>query len=239
MNRATRSRSVANESGYDLQRDVTIQPGVARAKHLAHAAFTDGRTDFVDAETSAGNEGQSGSDYTWLRMRFPLTLVRCGTNGGTRRDRLPSHFRRWPYRTRLLSGSSAWTSCAVSRCSGCSSSISTCSRPSRAGSTTWCARSSGGWWKRSRTGPLRCSSAQGSPSSSDGPKRRAGRLPASISAGSPSSRSSASRRTPSSATTCFSGTPSGRCRWSSSASGRLARYWRRRSSRPRPSCCIR
>ena len=35
------------------------------------------------------------------------------------------------------------------------------------------------------------------------------------------------------------GTLSGRCPWSSSANGRLARYWRPRSSRPRPSFCIR
>ena len=33
------------------------------------------------------------------------------------------------------------------------------------------------------------------------------------------------------------GTLSGRCRFSSSAIGRLAPCWRRRSSRPRPSCC--
>ena len=49
--------------GQDLDRDVAIQLGVARAIHLAHAAFADRRGDFVDAEAGAGSEGQ-WCDYT-------------------------------------------------------------------------------------------------------------------------------------------------------------------------------
>jgi hypothetical protein len=45
--------------GQELQRDVAIQLRVARAIHLAHAAFADLRGDFVDAEAGTGGEGQT------------------------------------------------------------------------------------------------------------------------------------------------------------------------------------
>ena len=43
----------------DLQRDVAIQLGIARAIHLAHAAGAEGGEDFVRAEARAGVEGQT------------------------------------------------------------------------------------------------------------------------------------------------------------------------------------
>ena len=53
----------------DLHRDIAIQLRVARPVHLAHAAFADGRRDFVDAEARAGGEGQVvpvNGDFIWL-----------------------------------------------------------------------------------------------------------------------------------------------------------------------------
>ena len=44
--------------GKDLQRHVTIQPGVPGPEHLSHPAFADRSGDFVDAETGAGIENQ-------------------------------------------------------------------------------------------------------------------------------------------------------------------------------------
>ena len=41
-------------AGQDLQRDVAIEPGVASAIHLAHAAGANGIDDFVGAEARAG-----------------------------------------------------------------------------------------------------------------------------------------------------------------------------------------
>ena len=42
------------EVGQDLQRDVAIEPRIARAIHLAHAARADERDDFVGAEARTG-----------------------------------------------------------------------------------------------------------------------------------------------------------------------------------------
>ena len=42
--------------GQDLQRDVAIEPGVARSIDLAHAAHAKQAGDFVSAETSAGGQ---------------------------------------------------------------------------------------------------------------------------------------------------------------------------------------
>jgi hypothetical protein len=55
-------RIVCECLGQDLDRDVAIQLGIARAKHLAHPAFTDPGSDFVDAETSARGKRQA-ADY--------------------------------------------------------------------------------------------------------------------------------------------------------------------------------
>ena len=43
--------------GQHLDRDVAIQPRIARAIDLAHAARAEQRQDFICAETSAGREG--------------------------------------------------------------------------------------------------------------------------------------------------------------------------------------
>ena len=45
---------VRERVGQDLDRDVALQPRVARAIHLAHAAGAEQRVDFVRAEASAG-----------------------------------------------------------------------------------------------------------------------------------------------------------------------------------------
>ena len=44
----------SEEFGQDLQRDVAIEPRVARAIHLAHATRADQGDDFVGAEPGAG-----------------------------------------------------------------------------------------------------------------------------------------------------------------------------------------
>ena len=43
----------------DLERDIAIQLGIARAIDLSHAPFADRRGDFVDAEARAGSKGQT------------------------------------------------------------------------------------------------------------------------------------------------------------------------------------
>ena len=45
-----RSVSPRRASDPPVQGDVTIQPGVARTKHLAHGTFADGRDDFAGAD---------------------------------------------------------------------------------------------------------------------------------------------------------------------------------------------
>ena len=50
--------------GDDLQRDVAIQLGIARAIHLAHPAGAESGDDLVGTETGAGNERQTDVDYT-------------------------------------------------------------------------------------------------------------------------------------------------------------------------------
>ena len=45
----------------DLDGDVAVQPGVARAVDLAHAARADERDDFIRAEPSAGSRGHERS----------------------------------------------------------------------------------------------------------------------------------------------------------------------------------
>ena len=42
----------------DLDGDLTLQPGIGRPVHLAHAAFANLCGDFVDAKTGAGSQGQ-------------------------------------------------------------------------------------------------------------------------------------------------------------------------------------
>ena len=50
--------------GEHLDRDVALQPGVARAIHLAHPAGADRGDHFVGTEPSAGREGHwSRADY--------------------------------------------------------------------------------------------------------------------------------------------------------------------------------
>jgi hypothetical protein len=44
--------------GQNLDRHIAVQPGVARAKDLPHAAFANRRSDLVDAKSGASREGQ-------------------------------------------------------------------------------------------------------------------------------------------------------------------------------------
>ena len=53
-NRARRSASAANDLGQDLDGDVAIEPRVAGAIDLAHAACPQGGEDLVRAEADAG-----------------------------------------------------------------------------------------------------------------------------------------------------------------------------------------
>ncbi len=52
----------------DLQRDIAIELGVARAIDLAHAPFAEQGHDFVRADASAGGE-RHGSGWDYWRMR--------------------------------------------------------------------------------------------------------------------------------------------------------------------------
>ena len=56
-NRASRSASAAKPSRQDLDRDLAAQPRVARAIHLAHAAFAEELLQLVDADAAAGPRG--------------------------------------------------------------------------------------------------------------------------------------------------------------------------------------
>jgi hypothetical protein len=46
--------------GEHLDRDLAIEPGVARPVDLAHAPLTDGREDFVRTDATAGGERHGG-----------------------------------------------------------------------------------------------------------------------------------------------------------------------------------
>ena len=67
MARASRSKrsrsdgSPAQARGQDLDRDRAVEPRVARAIDLAHAAGADATGDFIGAEARAGDERHFGS----------------------------------------------------------------------------------------------------------------------------------------------------------------------------------
>ena len=59
--------AIGGERGrQDLDRDLALEPGVGRPKHLPHPSFADLRSDFVDAETAARRERQGGL-IIWAR----------------------------------------------------------------------------------------------------------------------------------------------------------------------------
>ena len=60
--------------GQDLDRDVAVQLGVARAKDLPHAPFADRRDDFVNAQTGAEGEGQRWDYMAGATARTGLLL---------------------------------------------------------------------------------------------------------------------------------------------------------------------
>jgi hypothetical protein len=53
---------VSDAGRKNLDRDVAVQPGVARAIDLAHAASSDRRDDFVGPETIANSKGHGDPD---------------------------------------------------------------------------------------------------------------------------------------------------------------------------------
>jgi hypothetical protein len=58
--------------GEDLDRDVAIEPGIAGAVHLSHAAFAEGGQDFVRPESRAGRQCHRAGLYrqsAWCRWR--------------------------------------------------------------------------------------------------------------------------------------------------------------------------
>ena len=59
VNRASRSASLANESGRTLSATSRLQLRIAGPIHLPHAPFTNVGDDFVDTEARAGGESQS------------------------------------------------------------------------------------------------------------------------------------------------------------------------------------
>ena len=78
-----------------LDRDVAIEPRVARPIHFTHAAGAEGGEDLVRAEASAGGEGQtvglygrSGSaDRITLDQRRSGELASRGRESSTLRDK--------------------------------------------------------------------------------------------------------------------------------------------------------
>jgi hypothetical protein len=57
--------------GQDLQRDITIELGVPRAIHLAHAARAKGASDFVRADSGAGSKAHAlTSDFELQTYRY-------------------------------------------------------------------------------------------------------------------------------------------------------------------------
>ena len=74
VNRASRSGSLANESGRTFSATSRFS-FVSRARYTcAHAAFANLGGDFVDAEAGAGSEGQLWRDYTGVAA-VPTGLV--------------------------------------------------------------------------------------------------------------------------------------------------------------------
>ena len=58
-------RIAGHHGGQNLDRDRSFQIAVGRPIHLAHAARTDGGSDFVGAEARARSEGHlGGGEYT-------------------------------------------------------------------------------------------------------------------------------------------------------------------------------
>jgi hypothetical protein len=66
--------------GQDLDRDLSAERGIRRAEDLAHPAFADLLSDFVDADARAWGEGQGCGDYTrGLRTVLAGVAVELGT----------------------------------------------------------------------------------------------------------------------------------------------------------------
>ena len=60
-------RIVRERLGQHLDGHVAVELRIARAIHLAHAAFANGRCNLVDAEAGAEGKGQRVRDYTGVR----------------------------------------------------------------------------------------------------------------------------------------------------------------------------
>ena len=60
--------------GKDLQRDIAIELGIARAEYLAHPARADAGDDFVDAEARTGSESQPAGSIAVRVARTRLIL---------------------------------------------------------------------------------------------------------------------------------------------------------------------
>ena len=66
---------VCERLGQNLDRNVAIQFGIARAIHLTHPAFTDLGGDLVDAETRAGSKGQTAGSIAVTRRADAINPV--------------------------------------------------------------------------------------------------------------------------------------------------------------------
>ena len=90
-NRASRSASLANEIGQDLDRDLAIELGVAGAIDLAHPAGAERGENLVGAEARAGREGHH---YLWIaavQLRTTVSGVPlAGWGRALTRNRFPS-----------------------------------------------------------------------------------------------------------------------------------------------------
>ena len=68
----------------NLDRDVAVQPRVARQKDLPNAAFADRLGDGVDAKTRARGEGDRGRYWTTATISFDAGLVPHALTASTR-----------------------------------------------------------------------------------------------------------------------------------------------------------
>ena len=132
----------------DLQGDVAIEPGIARAIDLAHPAFADQRGDLVDTEAATGSECQIGVDYTVECDSATVRAVRRCDGAGVRRCEVQSAAAMSAPSNPRLSGTVAPSHPAPSHClSHPRISVSPQYMMCRSGTGAATGGQSGGFWR--------------------------------------------------------------------------------------------
>ena len=68
-------KTLAKLSSRDFDRDIAIQPRIARSIHLAHSARADGRKDFVRTEFVAYRQRHKSDSAQFTRSKNGLVLL--------------------------------------------------------------------------------------------------------------------------------------------------------------------